>query len=355
MLTWPPGRKPISLVGWIVLVSACRHSPAHAPGDAAPAPVVLARPADAAAAADPWANVHVTVEPEPEPVSYARRCALGGPPLATDCSGGTAGIAVTAAGDLYVATGDAVQAYHRVAGEGCRYDPAGAPVKLPPEVTRSQSMDHAVYFRSGGPAWHLAAAPGAVYAVDFLGGLYRVDRGRAEPACCGVYGYESVAAAGGRLIVRRDGLEQLALGPHCTARSAGVDDHTFGDVYAARGKLYVADPSFGELVRYDGTKRVALAEDEHLCSIAGVAACGDGTCIADGNCMKVVELDARGRVQRELDARQLFETRPYSLHGLAAVPGGSVLVLARHRDGSGDRQVCEAAVYELPAALFAVR
>ena len=339
-----------------MLVSACKHPPAHPPRDAAPPPVTAA-PADAAAAPDPWTQVHVTVEPDPQPdpVAYGQRCALGGPPLVADCSGGTAGIAVTAAGELYVATGDEVRAYRRVAGEGCRYDPAGTPVKLPPEVARSQSMGGTFYFRAGGPAWRLAAAPGAVYAVDFLGGLVRVDRGRAEPACAGVYGYDSVAALGGRLLVRRNGIEQLALGPHCTARSAGVDDHTFGDAYAVRGKLYLADPNLGELARYDGTKRVVLTEDADACSIAGVAACGDGTCIADGNCMKVVELAADGRVQRELDAHQLFATRPYSLHGLAAVPGGSVLVLARHRDRSGDREVCEAAVYELPAALFATR
>ncbi len=78
--------------------------------------------------------------------------------------------------------------------------------------------------------------------------------------------------------------------------------------------------------------------------------CGDGTCIVDNNCSQVVQLDADGKVLRAIESGKLFDARPYVLDTATAAPDGSVFVLAHHRD----HDICEAAVYRLPAALFAL-
>src|SRR5438309_132592 len=82
--------------------------------------------------------------------------------------------------------------YTRAAGDDCRFDPAGEPIALPAANKRPQRIDKGpVYMRSGGPAWHLVRAGDAIYAYDFLGGLFRVDRGKPEAACTDVFGYDS--------------------------------------------------------------------------------------------------------------------------------------------------------------------
>jgi hypothetical protein len=69
--------------------------------------------------------------------------------------------------------------------------------------------------------------------------------------------------------------------------------------------------------------------------------------------MQVVQLDRDGTVARAIGERTLFSARPWRLEEALTLDDGSVLVRAIHRDKLDGKEVCESALYELPAALFA--
>lgn len=328
---------------------------------ARPADAATNAPADAVATApvaapgpDASSESRITIsieKPRTPGTGLAKRCAVAGDPLTADCVGGGEGLVVDKAGTLYLVAGDHVQRYHRAEGADCRLEPTGDPIQLPPENTRPQKLDGPVYLRSGGPAWHLARLGDAIYALDFLGGLFRIDRGKPEAACVDVFGYESIAQLGSRVVIARNGIEQLALGAHCKAHSAHIDDKARGDVYAIGGKLFTAIAGTGEVTRHDGATKTKLGGDTRICSATGLTACGDGVCIVDNNCMQIIQVAADG-TPRVLDDHALFDQRPWTLGAAVTQPDGSVLLLARHRDRSDKGELCEAAVYTLPAALF---
>lgn len=354
------------LVAAIGILAACKASrpaardagnasePTARIGDAPRAGIAEAPPvADASAPdADSAHRITITVEkPRTPGTGFAKRCAIAGDPLTSDCVGGGAGLVADKTGTLYLVTGDHVQRYRRAAGADCRLEPAGAPIPLPPDNPRPQKLDGPVYFRSGGPAWHLARLGDAIYVHDFLGGLFRIDRGKPEPACTSVFGYNSVAQLGSRVLVHRHGIEQLALGAHCTARSAKLDDKTRGEVHVVGGKLYTTIAGSGEVARYDGTAKTVLGDGTRICSATGLTACGDGVCIVDNNCMQLVQVAPDGTT-RVLDDHALFDQRPWTLGDAVTLSDGRVLLLARHRDHTSEKETCEGAVYELPPALF---
>lgn len=348
------------VLGWIIVLAACKApstnrepAPAPAPADAArPADAALAAPLDAAPAdANPNTLTISVVPPRTPGQGFARRCAIGGDPVIGECRAEPS-FALAADGTLYLARAGALRRYRVTAGDPCKLEPTGAAIELPPDNPRPQSIDGPVYMRSGGAAWSLHAAGGAVYAHDFLGGLFRVDRGKPEPACTDVFGYRSFAKLGKRLLVGRNGIEELVLrgGGKCTARSARIDDKARDDLHVVGTTLYTAGR---DLHRYDGTRRVPLAEGTRLCALTAMTACGDGACALDHNCPQLVQLAADGSVLRTIDDRQLFDARPYSLRDAVTARDGTVYLLGMHRDRVGDRDVCEAAVYAVPAPVFA--
>jgi hypothetical protein len=326
----------------MLIVSACgkhedKPAPAPAPPPTAPSaatpppPPAPPTPHDAGASAASKA--------------LAQRCVLGGDPIADDCSVGNEGIAFDHGGRLYVVAAKDIRRYKKTGTGPCSFEPDGAAIPLPPENKRAQTVGKgSIYMRSGGPAWHLATAGDAVYAIDFLAGMFRIDRGKAEPACTNEFGYDSVAALGKRLVIARKGLEVLALsgGGRCRATSAKIDDKAHGKVFAVHDHLYAG---FVDITRYDGTKKVPLGDSVHACSVTGIAACGAGTCIADNNCMKLVELAADGSVKTTFESDALFERRPYSL-ATAIEHEGDMYLLAKYRD----KNTCETAVYQVPAS-----
>ncbi len=317
---------------------------------------VPAVPADATKK-DDGNTIKITIgEPKKKGTALAKRCTLDGDPLVGECIGGGTGLAFDAKQMLYLVDGTRVRRYTRVDGDtGCHYAAAGDPIELPPDNPRPQSLGGPVYMRSGGAAWHLVASDkrDAVYAHDFLGGLFRIDRGKPEPACVDVFGYDSVAALGKDLLVARKGIEKLALGKKCKAVPAKIDDKARGKLVVANGKVHVA--SYDKLIRYDGTTPTKLGEETRICSISGVAPCGDGgVCAIDNNCMQVIHFGPDGKVTRVLDDDVLFDQRPWSLSDAATRADGAVLVYARHRDKTNGKEICEGAIYELPPALFAL-
>ena len=360
----------IAVIVAAAAAAACgsRSAPARDEEAAAPNPTAAAGstgaggPSDAgdagAAPGDAAGNrITLSVEPPRRPGGgLARRCTLGGDPLTGACIGGTRGIAIDRDGVLHVAAGTAVQRYRRGDGDGaCHYEPAGPALELPPVPERKQRIDGPVFMRSGGPEWRLSGAAGAVYAIDYLGGLHRVGPDRVEPVCPDVYGYKAVVPVGKDLVVHRGAaFEAIDLGrgaKRCTTRRR--DDLTrLSNLHAAGERLY-GGASGHKLVRVDGAERAPLAEGTRICTVTAVVACGEGTCVFDHNCMQLIQLDAADRVQRTLDDRKLFPARPWALHDALTTAAGDVLVLASHRDKVDGGEVCEPALYELPAALFA--
>jgi hypothetical protein len=331
------------LVGAMLIVSACSK-------DAPPKQQVADKPA-AALVAD--ATAVAPTPPKPAKTGLARRCVLAGDPLSADCVGGGTGIAAGKDGLLYVVDGKQVRRYQRAAGTDCSFEPSGEPIALPPDNPRPQPLGKGpVYMRSGGAAWHLVRAGDALYAHDFLGGLFRIDHGKPEPACVDVFGYNSVAALGKKLLVARGDIALLKLGKQCKAVPAKIADKVRGSLYSAHDKLYLASGS--ELTRFEGATPTKLGEGTRICYATALTACGDGACVLDSNCMQIIQLAADGKVLRVLDDDKLFATRPWSIAEAATGDAGDVYVLARHRDKTNDKEICEAAIYELPAALFAL-
>lgn len=297
----------------------------------------MAAPADAAPSAG---KLEISIVPPSAPATaFARRCTVGGAPLTAPCTGGSHGVALDRAGTLYVANEGAVHRFEIDHTDGCALAPAGEPIALPPDNPRPQVLGKGpVYMRSGGVAWALVPAPDAVYAHDFLVGLYRVDRGKPEPACTTEFGFRTFAWAGKRLLGLRKGVEQVTPGARgaCKAKSAAIDDKARA-LFAAAGRVYTQLDDLG--VR--------------ICAATAMTACGDGACIVDHNCPKLVQIAADGAVLRTLPAERLFEARPWSVDGAATGRDGTVYLYARHRDKVGDTHVCEAAVYAIPPAVFA--
>lgn len=328
------------------MVSACSKD---APAPPPPPPVtvdaaVVAPPTDAAESAN---KITITVAKPKAPGSgFAKRCAIAGAPLATTCTGGSKGIAIDKAGLVYVANEKHLHRYKLV--EACRLEPVGEPIELPPDNPRPQRIDGPVYMRSGGAAWQPLAAKGAVYVHDFLGGLFRVERDAVTPACTELFGFRSIVHVRGKFLGKRNGVEELALGKRgkCTAKLHGKEKHRF-ELFAARDKLYTG---FSELFGESG--RIDLGKTR-LCALTAMTACGDGACLLDHNCPKLVQLGPDDAVLRELDADKLFDTRPYSLDDAVATADGHVLLYARHRDTVDAKATCEAAIYYVPAAAFA--
>lgn len=298
---------------------------------------VDAAPVDAASSAG---KITITVVPPKAPGSgLAKRCAIGGAPLATDCTGGSNGVAVDKAGTLYVTNAGSLHRY--TVEPDCKLAPKGAPLALPENNPRPQALGKGpIYMRSGGVAWDLVQTPDAIYAHDFLVGLFRVDRDKAEPACTAEFGFRGYVKVGKRLLALRKGVEEVTLGKAgaCKVKSAGIDDKT-RTLFGARGKVFT---TFDEL----GVR---------LCHASAMVACGDdGACILDHNCPGITQLGADGKVVRQIDGNALFDNRPYTVDALATAADGTVYLSARHRDRVAGRDVCEAAVYMIPPAAFAL-
>ncbi|MGN6103624.1 MAG: hypothetical protein ACTHU0_00735 [Kofleriaceae bacterium] len=313
-------------------------------------------PADAGAAPVDANSGRMTLTIEldgarPPGSGLARRCSIAGDPIGERCKN-RGGLAVDAAGVVYVLDGAQVRRYRRAPGEPCRIDPTGSPIELGPPPERMQPIDGPLYLRSGDPEWKLVSDGAQVYAHDFLGGLVRIDRGKPEPTCTDVFGFYSAARVGGRWVIDRNRGERLEPGARgaCKARRLAPRLPRGATVYARDGELHAATTR--ELVRYAAGEPVRT--ELSACAITALTACGDGTCVLDRNCSQMLQISPDGGV-RTLASRALFDQRPYTLSAAATTPGGAVLVLAQHRDraaGSGG-ELCEAAVYELVSAVFA--
>lgn len=325
----------------MLLITACgsKHDD-QPPAPTATAVEVAPAPADAAAAADdkkPKLKFQFH-ELRPAGSELGKRCTVAGEPLAVACMGSVS-IALDAAGTLWTVSGKQVR---RLKGDGCAYADAGAAVDLPADNARPQALGKGkMYMRSGGAEWHLLADGNKVYAYDYLGGMFRIDSGKAEPFCLDVFGYSSAAIVGGKLLIAREGIEELHPGKTCKATPAG-DAKFHGHIAAVGGKLVQATRDFQVS---SGDKPL---DTGHLCSAGAMFACGGGVCVVDGNCQGIIQADP----PRKLEYDQLFAPRPWTIAAVVTKPDGTALVGATLREGQGEAATCEGALFELPAAVF---
>src|SRR5688572_18427572 len=171
------------LLGILALLGCGKDEPklsTQPPSPPAQDAAAVAAPTDAG---DNKNKITITVDKPKAPGSgLAKRCAISGPPLETPCTGSSTGIAFDKAGVLYLVNEKQLRRFNVT--EPCTLAPEGEPLELPPDNPRPQPLGKGpVYMRSGGVAWELVQTPDAIYAHDFLVGLFRVDRGKPEPTC----------------------------------------------------------------------------------------------------------------------------------------------------------------------------
>ncbi len=340
-------------------------APAAAPTDGTtPAPrAAAAAPPAPTATATPVAPVAPATITLAAPAAsgggpkVAQRCALDGAPL------GQHPALVTVDDAIYVSDGAAVRRYRRDGGgdgDGCTlaldagFGRAGQ-VAIPALEPKPQTLGKGpIYMQSGGADWKLGAAAGGVYAFDLLRGLYRVDRGRWEPACKDLQGLRALAGHGKSVTVWRDGVQALALRGCKLGETQTKAVRALGavgaDLWIARDGKTLERRAAGE-----STASATITSGDSFapggfCSLTAVTACGDGVCVVDNNCMKIARFDRAGQFTRELDTGALFATRPYGLSGASTSAGGDLFLAATHREpGAG---AGEGAIYRIAAAEF---
>ena len=344
---------------WLVIciaIAGCKEEKARPAADPAPvAAPVAARAGDAEAAAEPGPRITFSVK-DPVPADVPRlavRCRLAGDPLDVECSRGPS-VALDASGRVYATDRASVRRYDVVAAtaDGCElardagFGADGA-MPLPDLAPAPQTLDGGpVYMTSGGAHWKVMAGAGAtMYLVEFLRGVHRIDRGKVEAVCPKLQGVGSIAIRGKTTYADGD---KVALGGKCARVKTELAPRP-SRLLAVGDDLWGEAPGF-EVVRYaaDGTAAVTLGtgdafEPGGICSVSGLAPCGDGICVVDGNCTKVTHFARDGSVVAVHDDDHLFVTRPYGLSGAAPGPDGSLWVSATHKDG--DR--CEGALYRI--------
>jgi hypothetical protein len=351
------------LLSWIAIAGckeATKERRAAPPEDVpalAPAPAAArgAGEGEGEGEGESGGTITFTVKPAP-PVDLPRlaaRCRLAGDPLDVECSRGPS-VAIDGKGRVYATDRTTVRRYDVVGTttESCELARDAAfgtdgGLALPDLAPPPQKLDGGpVYMASGGPHWKVMAGAGAtIYLVEFLRGVHRVDRGKVEPVCPTLQGVGSIAIRGKTSYADGD---KIALGGKCARVKTELAPRP-SRLVAVGDDLWGEAPGF-EVVRYepDGTAAFTLGtgdafEPGGICSVSGLAPCGDGICVVDGNCTKVTRFARDGSLVAVHDDDHLFVTRPYGLSGAAAGPDGSLWIAATHKDG--DR--CEGALYRI--------
>ncbi|MCA9674228.1 MAG: hypothetical protein KC464_04220, partial [Myxococcales bacterium] len=308
--------------------------------------------------------VTLTVAPAHDGPGLAARCSLEGDPLASECRVAEDSIAVDAAGHVYVGDTAGLRRYvvGDGAGAGCAlvldagFGHAGV-VPWPVMEPKGQVLGKGpVYMRSGGPEWKVAIGPrGEAYIYDYLLGIHRVDRGKVEPVCPDLQGIHALRFIGKQAYVGQGALSRLTIGRTCKVTPAKLDQPArFG--FAVVGDALVAEVDFHHLARFDGDGKTVATygiDDAFApggyCSAVAQVPCGDGLCVLDQNCQKVVRWALDGTYDRTIESEELFGARPATLSAAVRDHDGVVWIAAAHKDG----EVCEGAIYRVPADVWA--
>lgn len=283
----------------------------------------------------------------------ALRCAIEGDPLSAK---DVLSLAMSDDGRLYISDDVGFRRYRPVFESGCKlkldrgYGQNGL-LAPPADRPTPQTLNGTVAFRSGGPVWRLGSdGKKAIYAFDFLLGLYRIDGNRTAAVCPNMKGVDSIAIAHGATYVGGGQVRNVKLRSKCST----------SDVSAGRGTIYgIADQLWFKsgqdsktIIALDAkgarTELSIKSTDSFapggFCYASAVTRCGDKICVVDNNCKKVEIYNQDGSFAAELKDR-LFDRDPYGLPtGTSAGPAGLWLAATYHEGNN-----YEGAIFQVPA------
>lgn len=183
--------------------------------------------------------------------------------------------------------------------------------------------------------WRLSASPGgAVYMVDTILGIYRIDRGTVEPTCPTNGWTRLVFDAKGRAVA--DLAEELDLATcKVTKLPWALTEQKNGPMTLLAGFIGT-EPIIDRDAMFHGTTqyghRYGEGDSDRICQTAMAFPCGDDVCFADSGCMKVSRFtfDGRFRGAWTLSGRDTSPV-PERMLSSSRTPAGDLLMLTVHR------------------------
>ena len=282
----------------------------------------------------------------------ALRCAIEGDPLSAK---NVLSLAMSDDGRLYISDDIGFRRYQPVFDRGCTLKldrDFGRNGLLAPPVDKptAQSLDGPVAFRSGGPTWSLASdGKKAIYAFDFLLGVYRIDGNRTTAVCPNLKSVRSIAAAHRNTYVGGGQVYNVNLRNKCATTELKAGS---GTIYNVADQLWFkSDRDSKTIIALDtGGQRTEVSIKSTnsfapggFCYASAVTRCGDKICVIDNNCKKVEIYNQDGSFAAELKDR-LFDRDPYGLPmGTSAGAAGLWLAATYH-----EADTYEGAVFLVP-------
>ena len=295
------------------------------------------------------------VVPTPAPQSTgplaltATICTLDGPPIIGDDSFRSIGpVAWSSDGALYLLDNDArLRRYTVAPGDGC-------------SLTLDTTMGDGGRLNLGEglgsrPEGVVADANGHVYVSSSMHGTDRIT-GTTVDYHCETMGTVSVSPNG------RDGIVNWSSGPakHITFTDSGcavedwnatdifprVDSASFIDATHVLVGGHAEDSSAPHLVRiYDisgrpqgdafGDTTGEMNADDHFCHVHSAVACGDRTCVLDGNCRSLRVFDRSRAVVGEINITDLVGVTYAWFPGMSSVRDHMAYLTVNQQRGSG--------------------
>lgn len=285
--------------------------------------------------------------------STALRCAIEGDPLAAK---NVLSLAMSDDGRLYISDDRGFRRYQPTLTGGCKlkldrgYGSNGV-LAPPADKPTAQSLDGTVVLRSGGPTWRLASdGKKAIYAFDFLLGVYRIDGNRIVPVCPNLKGVDSIVTVAGNTYLGGGHVRSVNLRSKCSTSDSKAGR---GTIYGIAEKLWFKSTQDAKtIVALDATgapTEVSIKSTNSFapggfCYASAVTRCADKICVVDNNCKKVEIYNHDGSFAAELKDR-LFDRAPYGLPmGVSAGPAGLWLAATYH-----EADAYEGAVFLVPA------
>lgn len=331
--------------------------PASIPAPTAPAPTTPAPNVTPVVDAAPDGNsnkIEISIAPKrANRPSTAVRCAVEGDPLDGKDQ---LSLATASDGTLYVSDAVGFRRFRPNLEHGCslqldRSFGKDGVLAFPNAKPKSQRLnDGPVYMRSGGAQWKLASdGKAAIYAFDYLLGVYRIDHNRAEAVCPDVQGVDSIAVAPAGVFFGGAPIRKANLRGKCSVADL---KGTRGSTYAIGDQLWqkTNDKTLTALDANGHATEVSITSKDSFapggfCYASAVTACGDKLCVVDNNCKKVEIYNRDGTFAAELKDN-LFDQFPFGLPtGTTAGTAGLWLAATYH-----EANVYEGAVFLVPAS-----
>ncbi|MBP9088258.1 MAG: hypothetical protein KBG15_19200 [Kofleriaceae bacterium] len=285
--------------------------------------------------------------------STALRCAIEGAPLSAEH---VLSLAMSNDGHLYISDDLGFRRYQPTFEGGCKlkldraYGRNGL-LAAPPDQPTSQSLEGPVVLRSGGPTWRLTSdGKKAIYAFDFLLGVYRIDGNRTTAVCPNLKGIDSLVTVGGITYVGGGQVQRVNLRSKCSTSDGKAGQ---GTLYSVADQLWFkSNQDSKTLVALDASGQRTAVQIKStnsfapggFCFASAVTRCSDKICVVDNNCKKIEIYNHDGSFAAELNDR-LFDRVPYGLPTGTSAGAAGLWLAATYHEGD----TYEGAVFLVPA------